>query len=232
MLKTVLLFCLCVLSSAALMSQSALVAGGGDIYSEQGVSSYSLGQLITSYTYDDYTFSDGVQHAYELWLTTGKIVVIEHYSGEMLICANPNDEWASFQWYHNGLPVSTDNYCFEEGGLTGNYYVEVMDHNGNYFTSIYYSYSQSAFSRATLILYPNPVTLESTCNILYQRSYSEMQSDEEEYVMMSIQDISGKVIYTTKLKVDYNQKFDFSSRLGKGVYFLIINDIVEKLIID
>lgn len=215
--------------SLSAIAQSAMVAAGESSSGTSGSVSYSIGQMMYVATdTENENFSGGVQQAYELLFVSVEVLVIEHYSGKMLILDNHDGLFVSFRWYKDGREVGTQNYYYEAAGLDGIYYLEVLDKDGKVYRSQRFSYTLSTVFARSLSVYPVPAIRGDNVTAFFS---DETLKGQDTKVQMHIYDTVGKLVLNQK--VNYNIPITIStSSVRRGSYIVKFGDVSSKIIIQ
>lgn len=208
-----------------LQAQEAVVTSGGELSGNGGQASYTIGQTVYHTTVVDGGASfEGVQQPL-YYVVSGEVVIIEHHSGQMLICENKDGRWYSFKWYRDDVLIDVKNYTYEENGLNGIYYLVVTDADGDEHYSQQYSYSTDEVSAKSLLIYPVPLAAGEHLNIVY--------SDTEEaniHVPFQLYDVEGKCLIEDEVILGQRLTIN-TSRLKPGVYTISVANEISKIII-
>ncbi len=209
-------------------AQSTTLTAGTDVSDAWGSVSYSIGQMIyeTAHT-DNGNSYGGVQQPFDLLFVSTEVLVIEHYSGKMLICDNHEGQFVSFTWYKDGVVVGTDNFYYESTGLDGVYYLEVTDEDGNLYVSRHFSYTLSEVSKKSLSIYPMPANKGEDIHILLN---DEIQRGESQTTTMFIFESSGRIVYTQEMEINVPLSLNISSFLC-GSYIVKVSDLSSQIIV-
>ncbi len=217
------------LTQVSIFAQSSTVVAGADALDSGGSVSYSIGQTFYVATNTKIeNFNAGMQQPYELLFVSYGVVVIEHYSGKMLICDNHEGNYTSFSWYKDGVMVGTRNYLYEGTGLNGIYYLKVTDKEGNVYFSTRLSYTLSEVSNKSLSVYPVPVIKGEDIHVFLS---DEKQKNESQKTIIRIFDSSGIVVHTQRMDVNLPLTVNTSS-LFRGTYIVKVGDVSSKVIVQ
>jgi hypothetical protein len=129
-----------------------------------------------------------------------------------------NQQFVSYQWFHNGTPLSNDSIIVPISN--GAYYVEVEFNGGCKQVSdtmIYDKLDLNQLGEQDIYIYPNP----SSDKIHINNSFSE-------YKEVFIRDLSGRIVLKTMLQSN-NHIIEIDS-LSKGTYFLEIGQFKSQFI--
>lgn len=210
-----------------LYGQHACVPSGNVATGSGGSFSYTIGQMFyhSVVASDNCSCHEGVQHACELLFFSDSLELIEHHSGELLLVNNSENLWETFQWYHNGQPVGTDNFYFEEGGLQGDYYVVVTDIDGNETYSYHYFYAVDQLASTKLVVFPVPLDANKVLNVYYSNPTAVSETS-----LMSIFSLDGRLVKEVTIKREERQAIDLGS-LSRASYMLRVGKDITKIIV-
>ncbi len=214
--------------SLSIFAQSTTLTTGADASDSGGSVSYSIGQTIYEATNnEDVNFNGGVQQPYELLFVSTGVIVIEHYSGKMLICDNHEGKFVSYIWYKDGVAVGTDNFYHESIGLNGVYYLEVKDKDGNVYVSKCFFYTSIDVSSKSLSIYPVPATRGEDVHVFL---YDENKKSDSETTTIRVYESSGKIVLTKIMDINLPLIVNTSSLL-RGTYIVKVGDVSSKIIV-
>jgi len=113
---------------------------------------------------------------------------------DFLYVMNTDNRYSSFQWYKDGVPISTYGnsvYYTDADGLLGSYTVRAFYNDGRYEESCPMVFSEKTKSQS-IEMYPNPVEKGAS---LYIDIHSEDKTSQN---IIEIFDISGRRLYHKK----------------------------------
>lgn len=226
-MKTYVYILILAVFTTTLQAQQMVIPSGGELSGTGGLASYSIGQVYYQTVSTDGTSSEGVQQAVEYILISDELVVIEHHSGNLLICQNDDGRWHDITWYHDGVVVEVNNYLYVEEGFNGVYYAMVTDVDGNVFYSKRYYYNTNVTATKSLLIYPVPTEIGEDLNILYSNTTKE----DLETVVLKLYDLGGRLIKQDRVHVGEKYVFN-TSWLMAGVYTIMIDGETSKIIVE
>ncbi len=148
------------------------------------------------------------------------VEIVQHSSGQMLICPNVDRLWHSYRWYKDGELVGSEQFYFENNGLNGNYYVVVRDKDSIRYTSPPVSIHVSM--KKALHVYPSLVRQGDDVKVEFDGGNS---ISEQGYLF--IHDSNGRLVRKMKM---YGSRQDVSTAgmISGGFYVISYIDAEGK----
>ncbi len=136
--------------------------------------------------------------------------------GYVLLVDNHESEFASYQWYKNGVALSGETNQYYEGEnktLCGVYSCEVTYKNGKKIFSPDYEYLDGCNSLKSIAIYPNPVNINADYNII-----GEGYNAENQEYLIEIFTMQGQLI--DKIKTDNIDNVKLNAPTVAGIYLI------------
>jgi hypothetical protein len=117
---------------------------------------------------------------------------------DVLYIGNPDNLFVRYQWYKNGVALTTDatsQYYTDPKGFVGKYHVRAYYADGTYIESCPIILNRAKMSK--MIIFPNPVRSGEIYKIQLEGDYLEDEATLEVY------DVLGKFLESHKMTGDY-----------------------------
>ena len=130
---------------------------------------------------------------------------------DIVLFNNSSNEYVSYQWYRNGVAIegATKQFYCEEGGLNGEYSVEVTNNNGDVFKTCSKSVVSPKTKTASISVYPNPATADESFTV----KITGLTEKDLDGAQMNLYDTNGRTIKTVT-EINHTNRI----QLPAGVY--------------
>lgn len=135
---------------------------------------------------------------------------------------NLTKRFKAYQWYRDGeeIPGANLPYYNEEGGLYGEYYVEVTTIDGKELRTCSQEW-HLVYGDVTMIVYPNPVVTTATVEL----SGDDMMTEHQ----LLITNVAGNMTFLKTTFIGKSTQIDMST-IPVGEYVVVVDGISTKVI--